>query len=117
MARRSSRSQELKLLGDDEFPFTTGDGHRTAEHTLAALPAVSGITVNTVHGNERSIAARRRAFHAGGRKHGRRSVHVRVPDHDVPFAQVRAVSNVVERRNRARLEDGRSHPQLWRDRR
>jgi futalosine hydrolase len=66
---------------------------------LAKLPAVSGITVNTVHGNPASIAgvvARCRpqvesmegaAFMFACRLSG------------VPYAQVRAVSNVVERRN------------------
>jgi nucleoside phosphorylase len=64
------------------------------------LPAVTGITVNTVHGNVRSIA---------------RVVERLAPDVEsmegaafmyaclvsgVRFVQVRAVSNVVEKRNR-----------------
>ena len=72
-----------------------------ANATLAGLPKVSGITVNTVHGNAATIAdvmARCRpqvesmegaAFMYSCRLAG------------VPYAQVRAVSNVVERRNRA----------------
>ncbi len=67
---------------------------------LAMLPAVRGITVNTVHGNPSSIdaiVARCRpqietmegaAFMSACLAAG------------VPFAQVRAISNFVERRNR-----------------
>jgi futalosine hydrolase len=67
---------------------------------LIELPAVTGITVNTVHGENEAIA---------------RVVSRVDPDVEsmegagfmyacllqgVPFAQVRAVSNIVERRNR-----------------
>ena len=84
-----------------------------ASDALRALPAAAGITVNTVHGDDRSIARmlarigstaplagpvesmEGAAFMYGCQLHG------------VPFAQVRAVSNVVERRNRAawKMED------------
>jgi futalosine hydrolase len=72
-----------------------------ANVALAWLPRVSGITVNTVHGDEAAIAAvvarcrpqvesmEGAAFMYACRLAG------------VPFAQVRAVSNMVERRNRA----------------
>lgn len=71
-----------------------------ANAVLATLPAVTGITVNTVHGNDASIAAvvarcrpqvesmEGAAFMFACRLSG------------VPYAQVRAVSNIVERRNR-----------------
>ena len=75
--------QELQLLGDDEFPFTRGQLVNPAPPDNAALgrlPAVDGITVNTVHGNARSIADDRAALQAAGGKHGRRGVHVRLPD-------------------------------------
>ena len=47
---------------------------------LDRLPKVRGITVNTVHGNERSIAAVVQRLESAGREHGRRRVHVRLPD-------------------------------------
>jgi len=71
-----------------------------ANDALAKLPAVTGITVNTVHGNAASIAAvvarcrpqvesmEGAAFMFACRLSG------------VPYAQVRAVSNAIERRNR-----------------
>jgi futalosine hydrolase len=95
--------EELGLFRPDEFPFTGGRLVNDAWPTLqglAQLPAVSGITVNTAHGDDGSIA---------------RVVQRCAPDVEsmegagfmyaclaagVPFAEVRAVSNRVERRNR-----------------
>ena len=94
---------ELHLLDENESPFVNGRLVNQAppvSTTLAGLPAVNGITVNTVHGREQSIAAvtarvapqvesmEGAAFMYACLVHGQR------------FAQVRAVSNVVERRNR-----------------
>jgi futalosine hydrolase len=96
--------QQLGLLGADEPPFSGGrlvNPNRAVNPVIAGLPAVSGITVNTVHGNEASIA---------------RVVAQVAPDVETmegaafmyaclvsgaACAQVRAVSNVVERRNRS----------------
>ena len=95
---------DLKLLGENEFPFAGGalvNSRPPANAAIAALPSASGITVNTVHGSEASI---RRVV-------GRLRPQVESMEgaafmyacliHAVPFAQVRAVSNVVEKRNRA----------------
>ena len=94
---------DLGLLGRDEFPFRDGrlmNNAPPANATLAQLTPVRGITVNTAHGREASIAA------VAGR------VAPQVESMEgaafmyacliagVPFAQVRAVSNIVERRNR-----------------
>ena len=46
----------MGLLGDNEFPFTGGRLVNASPPVLGALTnmrAVNGITVNTVHGNER----------------------------------------------------------------
>jgi futalosine hydrolase len=68
---------------------------------LQALPAVSAITVNTVHGNERSIAAVVARFKPQVESmEGAAFMHACLI-HDVVFAQVRGVSNIVEKRNRA----------------
>lgn len=97
-------AHELRLLGEDEFPFQSGELRNVNppdNHVLRQLRTVRGITVNTVHGNAASIA---------------RTVERVDPDVEsmegaafmyaclvagVPFAQVRAVSNAVERRHRA----------------
>jgi len=106
----SDRLAELGAEDGDSF-LDIDDLQLPAEHefmnanppridALGRLPVVSGITVNTVHGSERSIAAvvarcapqvesmEGAAFMCACQMHG------------LPFAQVRAVSNMVERRNR-----------------
>ena len=52
--------QELQLLGEDEFPLTRGRLVNSAPPVNAALrqlPVGDAITVNTVHGNDVTIAA------------------------------------------------------------
>ena len=75
--------QDLGLLDPDEFPFRAGrlvNDHPPANPALSVLPAVGGITVNTVHGNERFDRSGDRAFPSAGREHGGGGVHVRLHD-------------------------------------
>jgi futalosine hydrolase len=95
--------QQLNLLDEDAFPFHGGELVNTAPPSnavLDGLPAVSGITVNTVHGNQRSIAEVTRRFHPQVESMEGAAFMYACLVADVLFAQVRAVSNVVERRNR-----------------
>ena len=87
---------DLQLSGESEFvnldpPSNAG---------LEQLPAVTGITVNTVHGNERTIAAVTERFNPQVESMEGAAFMSACLIHHVPFAQVRAVSNLVERRNR-----------------
>lgn len=97
-------AHELKLVDDNEPPFTAGrlvNAAPPASAPLAGLPAVDAITVNTVHGNERSIAAVEVRFGPQVESMEGAAFVYACLVHGVTFAQVRAVSNVVERRNRA----------------
>ena len=67
---------------------------------LRALPAVNAITVNTVHGNGRSIAAVLERFRPEVESMEGAAFMSACLISNVTFAQVRAVSNIVERRNR-----------------
>ena len=67
---------------------------------LRQLPAVRGITVNTVHGNARTIAAIADRIHPQVESMEGAAFAYACRLSGVPYAQVRAVSNVVERRNR-----------------
>ena len=67
---------------------------------LDRLPRVTGITVNTVHGSESSIAAIRQRCAADVESMEGAAFAYACSVAHVPYAQVRAVSNVVERRNR-----------------
>jgi futalosine hydrolase len=95
--------QELNLLGDDDCPFTGGrlvNPAPPANAALSALRAVTGITVNTVHGNPRSIAAVAERFKPHVESMEGAAFMYACMIHGLVFAQVRAVSNVVEKRNR-----------------
>jgi futalosine hydrolase len=95
--------QNLHLLGNDEFPFTSGqlaNLHPPANEPLNGLPAVTGITVNTVHGSDRSIAEVTGRFHPQVESMEGAAFMYACLVQGLMFAQVRAVSNFVERRNR-----------------
>jgi futalosine hydrolase len=95
--------EELNLLGENDFPFTNGRLVNSAPPVnvaLGVLPAVDGITVNTVHGNDRSIAAVMQRFAPQVESMEGAAFMYTCMIHEVRFAQVRAVSNVVEKRNR-----------------
>jgi futalosine hydrolase len=89
--------RDLGLGGDDEL----ANAAPPASAALAALPAVRGITVNTVHGRDASIAAVVERCRPQVESMEGAAFMYACLINDVPFAQVRAVSNVVERRNRA----------------
>jgi futalosine hydrolase len=87
---------ELNLPCEHEFVNTAPP----SSAALGRLPAVTGITVNTVHGNARSIAAVTRRFKPQVESMEGAAFMYACLIHDLPFAQVRAVSNAVETRNR-----------------
>jgi futalosine hydrolase len=98
---------ELGLLKPDDYPFTGGrlvNDTPPALPTLGTLPLASGITVNTVHGNETSIAAVSARCAADVESMEGAGFMYACLIAGVPFAEVRAVSNRVERRNRAAWE-------------
>lgn len=95
---------DLGLLDASEFPFDNGrlvNAQPPAIGALRALPTVSGITVNTVHGHERTIAAAVERFRPQVESMEGAAFMYACLIVGVSFAQVRAVSNVVERRNRS----------------
>ena len=96
--------QQLSLVADDEPPLTGGrlvNAAPPANQVLASLPAVAGITVNTVHGRDASIACVVGRLDPDVESMEGAAFMYAALVHRVPFAQIRAVSNMVERRNRA----------------
>ncbi|HUE88698.1 MAG TPA: futalosine hydrolase [Vicinamibacterales bacterium] len=71
-----------------------------ANDVLRALPAVRGITVNTVHGRDESIAAIVERLSPQVESMEGAAFAYACTISGVAYAQVRAVSNIVERRNR-----------------
>jgi futalosine hydrolase len=105
------RDQIAELGAEDDDAFVTMEEIRLpAEWTfvnsappsiqaLCALPTVNAITVNTVHGNARSIAAVIERFRPEVETMEGAAFMSACLINKVTFAQVRAVSNIVERRN------------------
>jgi futalosine hydrolase len=96
--------QALGLLAPDAPPFTGGrlvNPDPTFNPVIAALPTADGITVNTVHGNVESIERVVARVHPAVESMEGAAFMYACLVSGVRFAQVRAVSNLVERRNRA----------------
>ena len=93
---------DLELAGESEF--VNLDPPSNPE--IDSLPAVTAITVNTMHGSERSIAAMAERFNPQVESMEGAAFMSACLIHKLPFAQVRAVSNLVERRNRASWKIG-----------
>ena len=94
---------DLRLQGEDDFPFSGGalvNAFPPENSALSRLPAANGITVNTVHGSVDSIQAVVRRLNPDVESMEGAAFMYACLLHGVPFAQVRAVSNVVEKRNR-----------------
>ena len=94
---------ELNLVGENEAPYDGGwlvNAPVPPIPALKRLPSVSGITVNTAHGNERTIARIVRRFTPQVESMEGAAFMYCCLTQGVPCAQVRAVSNRVEKRNR-----------------
>lgn len=95
---------DLDLLGKEDFPFSNGQltGNEPAEFSsLMQLKSVKGITVNKVHGNEKSIheVVTRLNPHVESMEGAAFLYACAIAD--VFAVQIRAVSNYVEKRNRS----------------
>jgi futalosine hydrolase len=102
--------EALALLRDNDLPFTGDRPMNTRpprNEVLRLLPEVDAITVNTVHGADQSIADVVARFKPQVESMEGAAFMYTCLIHDVPYAQVRAVSNIIERRNRAswRIEE------------
>lgn len=68
---------------------------------LNEIPKVCGITVNTVHGNEKSIEKVFNKFHPNAESMEGAAFMFACENEGIPYAQIRSVSNFVEKRNKA----------------
>lgn len=87
---------ELGLDGVSKFRNNSG----AINVEIEKLPKVNGITVNTSHGNEKSIAKIYEQFHPMVESMEGAAFMFACENERIPYAQIRAVSNFVERRNR-----------------
>lgn len=97
-------AHDMGLVEADAPPLTGGrvvNAHPPDSATLRHLPQVRGITVNTVHGDDTSIAAVRERLQPDVESMEGAAFLYAGLTAGVCCAQIRAVSNHVERRNRS----------------
>jgi futalosine hydrolase len=94
--------EELGLLDANAPPFRAGRLENVTPPTaFASLPRVHGVTVNTVHGHDPSIARIVQRWSPDVESMEGAAFMYACLTEGVAFAQIRAISNRVERRNRA----------------
>ena len=98
---------QIGLMDQNEFPFTNGwlkTNYPFNNHVLKELPVVKGITVNTTTGNETSIYKLKERYNADTESMEGAAFIYCCRLSNVPCMQVRAVSNLIERRNKVAWE-------------
>ena len=95
--------QQLDLLNENDSPFTGGklkNIYAIKNKTLLALPKVEGITVNTIHGNNESIRQITKRLSPQIESMEGAAFLYACLNENQPCAQIRAVSNYIEQRNK-----------------
>lgn len=98
---------DLDLLEEDDFPFSRGVIEHPEPMTdgpLAELTQVRAVTVNKVHGNEVTIEATQQRVQPQVESMEGAAFMYACRVGRLNFAQIRSVSNYVERRNRDNWE-------------
>lgn len=88
---------ELKLEG---VTTIINNKYGSLNNVIEMLPKVNGITVNKVHGNEGSIEKVFQKFHPMVESMEGAAFMFACESEDIPYVQIRAVSNYVEKRNK-----------------
>jgi len=93
---------DLKLLDQDEFPFTAGklvNNSVFESRLINELPVASGVTVNTVHGNASSITAFLALHPADTESMEGAAFIYACKMYSIRHIQIRSVSNYIEDRD------------------
>lgn len=99
------RLDEIGLVDTDSFPYKDKwlvNDTRWESPSLLRLPAVKGISVNTVHGNKQSIEKTLRKFDAAVESMEGAALAYVCLLRNQAFLQIRSVSNYVEKRDRSK---------------
>ncbi len=94
---------EMGLLNPNMPPYIVGKmlTPLLPVHNRIRMPQVSGLTVNTVSGNERTINLRKEKYHCDVESMEGAAFHYICLREKIPFAQVRAISNYVTPRDKS----------------
>jgi futalosine hydrolase len=107
-------SVDLGLMGSDEFPYSNGLlAPKPVQGLSTGLKMASSITVNSVHGDAEGIEAVQKQFPADLESMEGAAFFYCSLMKGIPCAQVRAVSNYVEPRNRDAWEIKLALNNLW----
>jgi len=91
---------ELDLLNPHGFPFQDAKLTNPQAEQYDFLPKVNGLTVNKVHGYSESIALAKKRYQADVESMEGAAFFYACLMAEVPFLEIRAISNYVEPRNR-----------------
>jgi futalosine hydrolase len=97
---------EMGLIDKNASPYIIGKliTPLLPIHNKITLPKVTALTVNTVSGSERTIAARHHKYHCDLESMEGAALHYVCLKEKVPFAQVRSISNYVTPRDRSQWQ-------------
>ncbi len=93
---------EMGLLSENQFPYSAKrlNNPLNPDRYKIALPQASGLTVNTVSGNERTIQLRKEKYGCQVESMEGAAFHYVCLQEKVVFSQVRAISNYVTPRDK-----------------
>ena len=94
---------EMGLINPNVTPYIVGKllTPLLPVHNKIKLPQVSGLTVNTVSGNEKTIHRRSEKYHCDVESMEGAALHYVCLKEKIPFAQIRAISNYVTPRDKS----------------
>jgi len=97
---------DMGLVAADSFPFNQKYIINPMEGLAAKidLPKVAGLTVHTVSGSEKTAERRAEKYQADVESMEGAALHYVCRQQHIPFAQVRCISNMVERRDKSKWE-------------
>lgn len=97
---------DLKLIAADASSFQNGRLLNEGAMAYHFLPQVHGLTVNKVHGSAASIAAIQRRYAVDVESMEGVAFFYAALQQEIPFLQIRAISNYVKPRNRDQWQLG-----------
>ena len=97
---------EMGFINPNVSPFINGKllTPLLPVHNRIKLPSVSGLTVNTVSGNQRTVTQRKEKYHCDIESMEGVALHYVCLREKVAFAQVRAISNYVTPRDKSQWQ-------------
>lgn len=95
------------LLEKDQFPFTNGTLHNDKAHESNFLPKVHGVTIAMTSGSQVTVDQRKRLYPLADVESMEGAVvFLHCLTQQVPFLEIRSISNYVEVRNRNNWDIG-----------